>query len=147
MAETLFSHPFGTESYSLLAAKAPGLAKRLQNERKMLAASEPTADIMVEDETPVLPTTDRYHCWKLRVPHKQLMLTVIITFPKNYPFTCPYVAIPEPRGILKSFCRCSAPDGTPCVSGFLDAWSPTWTVSRILEQIHDLLDSKSSVFQ
>lgn len=115
----------------------PALRKRLTNERRFLAA-----DIEVTEEVPERQTTDRYLCWKLRVPYKDKMLLVVLNFPKFYPFQSPDIKIPEPAGILDGICCCHARDGTLCVSGFLNAWAPTWTVARLLDRIKDLLDRR-----
>jgi ubiquitin-protein ligase len=110
------------------------LHKRLAKERTLLGADTTVTETIPEPQTP-----DRYICWSLRVPYEHDHVQVELSFPKLYPFQAPSIRIPEPAGILSSLCRCHAPDGTLCVSGFLAEWSPSLTVQYIVDKIVALL--------
>lgn len=112
--------------------------KRLTKEKTLLGS-----EVVVEEKVPVPQTYRQHFCWKLRIPYKNTNLLLFITFPRDYPFKEPVVKVLEPIGALHGICCCHGSDGTLCMSGFLDRWGPSWTISRVLTRLHELLANAS----
>jgi ubiquitin-protein ligase len=113
--------------------------KRLAKEAALLDPA-----IELTETIPEPQTYDRAVLWTLRIPPQDPLpaYTVQFTFPKLYPFREPAIRIPEPPNILDGLCCCHSSDGNLCVSGFLDAWGPHWTINNILYKIRRLLVEK-----
>lgn len=113
------------------------MQKRLQKERTFF---DPAIEI-VREWSPETPTVDRFLCWDLRVPYKEIHLLVRVTFPKQYPFVSPYLQVVDPVSILKGSRICHASDGTLSTTDILTGWSPAWTIERVVTQICTMLSN------
>lgn len=113
-----------------------GMEKRLAKERALLHGES----IRLTEEIPTPRTSDHWIRWTLECAGNNLQqqnpLTVILTFPKNYPFVSPLVQISNaPSEYLDRLTCCHSTEGHLCMSDFLPEWNPTLNVIFILQKL------------
>ncbi len=109
------------------------MEKRLAKERSLLDSA-----IQITEDTPTPRTTDHWVRWTLEIPSPSPPLTLVLTFPKNYPFVSPLVQIRN-HPLLDRLTFCHSPEGHLCMSDFLPEWSAALTTTYIVQKITRLL--------
>lgn len=113
------------------------MEKRLAKERNTLLQEN---SVCLTEEIPTPRTTDHWMRWRLESVGNQITptipATIILTFPKNYPFVSPLVQILNASSeCLERLTCCHSKDGHLCMSDFLPEWNPSLQVSYILQKI------------